>query len=247
MGKRDDDIRLQLEMYDRQHKQSTGRGGGIHRFGGSTPGKLNCTSLATRKILIATNFVFCLCGFSIVVFGLYAMSSSLGDLLGTSLCSGIAVVGVGVMFLAALGWFGARRQSVCMLGCYGGVLTIIMLGILIIAGYVLVKEDHGATLISNMWAHVKNELRVKLQEEYNCCGLRSVTDQPGEPCGATVVTPCIRKLAVGFGSHLQSFGSFGAILGCLMFVDLLFTVYLVLNVRKTQYEAVSGSSLPPLS
>eukprot|EP00794_Sanderia_malayensis_P007656 gene7656-8496_t len=112
------------------------------------------------------------------------LSGKINYVNGPSFCIAIGVITILISFLACCG---ARTENMCMLGCYAGLLTVILVveivSIAITYAYReridnSLKKDFQKTL--NKYGQVDWEKMTKsideLQKDFHCCGNNKYTD-----------------------------------------------------------------------
>ena len=143
------------------------------------------------------NLIFCLAGIVILAIGIWLhsqkdeaakdyahLSGNINYVNGPTFCIAVGVITILVSFLACCG---AKTESMCMLGCYSGLLVVILVIeiVSITITYVYrerielsLKKDFQKTLNkygSSDWEKLTKSID-ELQKDFHCCGNNRFSD-----------------------------------------------------------------------
>lgn len=188
-----------------------------------------CGFKCVKFTFFCFNLTFWIAGVAILVIGVWLhsqkdeaakdyahLSGNINYINGPSFCIAIGVITILVSFLACCG---AKTENMCMLGCYTGLLTIILIVeiVAITITYVYreriensLKKDFQKTLNkygSSDWVRLTKSID-ELQKDFNCCGNNKYTDWYQTPWNANSTNSvpkscCRRPLIDGCNQNLD--------------------------------------------
>jgi CD63 antigen len=179
-------------------------------------GKMLCISQFARYVIFIFNLIVTLCAVVLIVFGIiYLITEINGVNVFQEIYSfGIVSMAIGViiLFVTSLAWFGQLHRDNCLLTLYMGLLVILLLlqvalgtlGILKIEPEDFVAET--GTLIRELFDAKDKEPMYTLQAQYGCCGVNGSNDYTltvdGYPvsCCANGNYPCFHPIEEGCAS-----------------------------------------------
>jgi len=177
-------------------------------------------------------FKWTLMGFNIVqmifacvlcAVGSYALSGKAESLSGVTLPAGIITFGVFFLLLSFLGCFAAFRESRPLLAGYFFIVLLFCMMMFFIGISVLVHKNDAEKYMENGWIDASNDVRLSLQNYFECCGLRSNSTDPtaqntfeGIPCNAAYKDPCLPILTDKFYKDFDAAGGSGVAFAILL-------------------------------
>lgn len=99
-----------------------------------------------------------------------------------------------------MGFFGSSCRNKTLLIIYSVTIFLLAATQATIGGLSLANsiDESSVNEYSDLfWGNIPNEWRNYYQETFNCCGYRSLIDQPGSECAS--LTPC----ASSFRAHIK--------------------------------------------
>ena len=151
-----------------------------------------CCSNLVRFFMILCNILFALAGLLLIGIGAYTQIQATNYLnfVGNSYVTTpifIIIVGAVVLLISCLGFFGASKESKCLIYTYAIVLTVIVIVQFgaAIAAFIL-RGDVEAVIEENMKKGMMNYGKPEhqgvthtwdlVQSEYKCCGVTNSSD-----------------------------------------------------------------------
>jgi hypothetical protein len=150
-----------------------------HIHGERTISKQYRTALIDR---ISSIYVLHCCEiFACVLIGVgsYALNNTSNALAGQTLPSGLIVMGVFMLVLAAIGAISAWKESVVGLGFYLAFLLIITIILFSIGVAIAVQKDQAGLYIEKAWYNAPLDVKASIQLELLCCGLMTYNISAG--------------------------------------------------------------------
>jgi hypothetical protein len=86
------------------------------------------------------------------------------------------------MAMSLVGCMGAMMQNRVVLLFYMLVMVLSIVVQIIIAAFVLADSDGVEGYLEEKWLEAENDVRVDIQNEFDCCGLYEFNVTAGFPC-----------------------------------------------------------------
>jgi hypothetical protein len=98
----------------------------------------------------------------------------------------IIAIGFFVVLLSGMGCFGAYYERKWILIIYAIVLFLLLVAELALGVAIFLQRDHASEYVSEAWGSLPNPVRVRVQNQFDCCGLLTFNDTlAGLPCPST--------------------------------------------------------------
>ncbi|XP_014245985.1 tetraspanin-31-B isoform X3 [Cimex lectularius] len=152
----------------------------------------------SKNALTALNILYVVVGFILIVAAVYGRASAL--VTNLPIIGGILACGIFLILVSILGLFGAIQHNQVMLFFYMVILFLLLLVQFSVACACLaVDMDEQKQLAEKGWGQVDDELKIKVQRTFSCCGFdnkpHALNDSMGHPV-------CIKDLSCcPFGSR----------------------------------------------
>jgi len=204
--------------------------------------KLSGGQQCFKWTLLSVNLLFLIFGAVLMSVGSYAINNQIGALAGSTIPTGLIVLGVFIMLLAMLGAMSAWRESRAFLGIYFFFLLLFTIILFAVGIAVYVKRDDAQSLIREAWMDSPPDVRASMQNYVECCGLDTFNDTNGvQPCPPTAGSDgsgvaCMPKMVDIFKSSFTTAGACGIAFSVIMLAGLGFVCYLMSGIRRKREE-----------
>ncbi|XP_024086318.1 tetraspanin-31-B isoform X2 [Cimex lectularius] len=138
----------------------------------------------SKNALTALNILYVVVGFILIVAAVYGRASAL--VTNLPIIGGILACGIFLILVSILGLFGAIQHNQVMLFFYMVILFLLLLVQFSVACACLaVDMDEQKQLAEKGWGQVDDELKIKVQRTFSCCGFdnkpHALNDSMGHP------------------------------------------------------------------
>lgn len=199
--------------------------------------KLNNGQVCFKFVLFGLNILFLIFACVLIGVGSYALNNQVGAIAGSTIPTGIVVLGVFILILALLGAFSAWRESRALLGIYFLFLLIFTIILFAVGIAVYVEKDKAADLITTAWTNGGSDVQQSLQNAYTCCGLNQVpANITVGACPPLATQPCLPMLVDTFKSAFNTAGACGIAFSVIMLAGLIFICYLMTGIKRKREE-----------
>eukprot|EP01139_Manchomonas_bermudensis_P014871 Amastigsp_a509073_333.p2 type:complete len:328 gc:universal Amastigsp_a509073_333:41-1024(+) len=143
---------------------------------------------ATRSVMICMNSVFLLCGLGLLAMGVVVVTHTATIVIANKQLAYYSIgLGAFVTLVACCGCFGAVMRSKFLLQFYFVLLLIVFAAQVSIVLIAFTQHAKLESLIETTWDDSGSSVRVKFQNEHNCCGF----EVPEAPCAQCAnITAC---------------------------------------------------------
>jgi Na+-transporting methylmalonyl-CoA/oxaloacetate decarboxylase gamma subunit len=201
--------------------------------------KLNHGQVCFKYTLLAVNALFFIFGCVLMAVGSYAINNQVGALAGSTIPTGLIVLGVFIMLLALVGGVAAWRESRVFLGCYFVFLLLFTIILFAVGIAVYVKKNDSASLITTAWNDSPPDVKQSLSAYVGCCGLNAWDDATYEcppPFTGAGAPPCLPLMVDIFNRSFTTAGACGIAFSVIMLAGLVFVCYLMTGIRRKSEE-----------
>ena len=198
-----------------------------------------CSKTMQRYAALLFNFVFFVCGVSVMVAAAFVVSDEVGKLSGRGISTGLIVIGVLIVIVSALG--GQASWSHDLSKCsffYMVVLLFVVVATSVLCGLVF-KDAAMKENLSSGWNVADAETKRDIQESLRCCGFNKVSDRVVLPF--SFVDPCEPSLHTVVDERMGSMKSCAFVLLGLEIVGLVCTCLVACLGPRTPDRTQAGS------
>lgn len=178
-----------------------------------------------------------------------AGSTQYTALVGSTLPTGVVVLGVFIMLISLVGCVGAKRENKNILAAYAIILLILILCQVIVGLVVYANSDQATSALTAGWDITTNDAKVLIQNQLGCCGLSVynasapllVSGLAGQPCpdpiaNPAVKVPCMALIVDAVKSSYVTVGVVAIVFAFLEIIGMLFAACLIRSIKQ-QREA----------
>jgi hypothetical protein len=189
-------------------------------------------------------FAYQILGIVMTAVGSAGMSNQYSALVGSTLPTGVIVLGVFVMLISLVGCVGAKRENRIILAIYAVVLLILVICQICVGIAVYANQNQGTVVLTAGWDQATNGVKVLIQDALGCCGLivynassPMTSGLAGQPCPSTVTNPasasvtCMSLIIAQVQASYTSVGVVAIVFAFLQIVGMLFAVCLIRGIR----------------
>jgi hypothetical protein len=202
--------------------------------------KLNGGQVCFKFVLFALNILFLIFACVLIGVGSYALNNQVGAIAGSTIPTGLIVLGVFILILALLGAFSAWRESRALLGIYFLFLLIFTIILFAVGIAVYVEKDNAGDLITTAWMDSGPDVQMSLQNAYTCCGLAAWNVSSPGNCPPAANMPggpaCLPLMVDTFNSAFKTAGACGIAFSVIMLGGLIFICYLMTGIKRKREE-----------
>lgn len=200
--------------------------------------KLSTAYVCFKVILLVANLVFMIFGCILIGVGSYALNSTANQLVGQTLPSGVIVMGVFILVLAAIGACSAWKESIIGLAVYLTLLLIICIILFSIGVAIVVKKNQAGEYIQSAWYRGPADVKQSIQQNLNCCGLTNWNDSAVLPCptASSNTTGCYPQLLNAFNTAYANAGGVGIGFSISMGLGIIIVICLLQGIKRKQTQ-----------
>jgi hypothetical protein len=201
-----------------------------------------------KYTLLAINTLFLILGAVLIAVGSAAVNSDIGQLAGSTLPTGITVLGIFIVFVALLGTYAAWRESRAVLSIYFIFLLLFTLILFFVSIAVYVERNNSESLIRTGWNAAGPYAQSSLAAIFNCCGFDSFNDtatyiswQAAGLQGCTTIEfqsgrGCLDVMKSNFQSYYETAAACGIIFAFLMMFGVIGVCFLMKAIKQKRNE-----------
>lgn len=216
---------------------------------------LGCGAACFRKILICTNMLVLLLSIILLGYGATMVVTILHDLFG-SVGLTLLIVSLTMALVSALGFFGAKKESVCVLFIYCMIVALLNLCLVVLCIFMAINRGNEAELIEEFWSVLDTQMIDTIALAFSCCPKDEKCDSPNSisnsnssSSGTTggeeqVVAICQDVIGQTYNSNLQGIVITVSIVICTLFITSWSTIYLIRAIKNVGAQFTSLNSVP---
>ncbi len=197
--------------------------------------------------LLFINVIFLILGSVLIAVGSAAVNSDIGQLSGSTLPTGITVLGIFIVFVAILGGYASWRESRAILSIYFFFILIFTLILFFVSIAVYVERNSSEDLIRTGWTSAGPYAQNSLAAIFTCCGFDSFNDSVTFNAWAAVNlyctgpeiksgVGCLSVMKSSFQSYYETAAACGIIFAFLMFFGLVGVCFLMKAIKLKRNE-----------
>ena len=199
-----------------------------------------------RTVVLLNGFLF-LVAVLLIAVGVSANENPVVHLLtGQTLPVGAVSLGCLFLVVVGIGCIGMAIKSRLLLLTYAVLFVCLLICQIVIGGMLYSTRNDASTSILNSWPNASNDLKVSLQNQYNCCGLLSFNFSAGNPCPINATQTCFSSLIDAYNSAYSTVGTFLIVFFFVECFAILTAVYFIKKIRNLrQSKQVDNGELMP--
>jgi hypothetical protein len=226
----------------------------------ATQPQLSKSQRCFKYTLIGVNLLFLIFGAVLTSVGAAAVNNQIGQLAGSTLPTGITVLGVFILVLAIVGAIAAWKENRGLLGFYWIFLFLLTIILFFVGIAVYVERNNASSLIEQGWVAAPPAVKVDLSNLFNCCGLwvwdpKPVSTQDPGTCPAAVIAKydvdggickgqtsdpacgsCGNLFLSTFKSYYTTAGACGIAFALIMIFGIVIVCYLMQGIKRKRAE-----------
>lgn len=195
----------------------------------------------SRICLFGINLLFLGLGAVMIGIGVYALNARTTEFAGRNTIMTVIILGAIVAGIAFLGCCGAAFKSSWLLCFYALILIAVIIAQVVVASMLLADSNNADRWLVDGWKKAKNDVRVDVQNQVDCCGLHEFNDTyAGQPCPEHVTNTsatCFEKLKQEFRDSSMMLGIMVVVFAVIELLGVFFALYLR---SSNKYEFKQG-------
>jgi len=196
---------------------------------------------ASKVFSHISNVVIGLFAILLIAIGSAALSQlqQFGSLFKVTIPAGIIVLGVFLLLVPILGFWGTIKEKRPVLIAYSIILFLFVICEFGVGGGAYQLRNSIPTTLSTQWDNVSPKDRNTIEQEFGCCGFNNVSDHPGPTCqtlfqNGTIhanITGCGSELISKFQSSLYAVGTVAIVFATFQLAGLIFAAVVFCYLR----------------
>jgi len=197
------------------------------------------TLQASKVVSHISNVVIALFAILFIAIGAAALNQleQFGSFYKVTIPSGIIVLGVFLLLVPILGFWGTIKEKKIVLIIYCFILFIFVICEFGVGGGAYTMRNQIPGQLENQWENLSPAGKEAIEERFECCGFRNVTDDPSPDClsefgNSTSITGCGFQLVQFFQSSLYAVGTVAVIFATFQLAGLIFALIVFIYLRE---------------
>lgn len=102
------------------------------------------------------------------------------------------------------------------------------------------KKNQASDYIVRAWLSGPDDVKMAIQTDFNCCGLRAYNESAPQPCPTAATQPCLPILVDAFNTAYAHAGGTGIAFSIIMGLAIILVVMLIRGIKIKSREQLEA-------